>query len=275
MGALDDRAALITGGTSGLGRAIAHAFLREGASVVVTGRDATLGSEAEADLGASGRAHFLRADAAEPAEIDASVDAAVAALGGLDVLVNNAGVGVLGRILETPLIDFDHVMDVNVRGYVRYAQRCFPHLEARGGNMIHVGSDAGVLGEVGIGAYSVSKAAVHMLSSMLSIEGGRRGVRSNVIAPGDIEPGMRHMGPPGDLQRPEDDDPAEWPVPPIGRVGRAEDVAEAAVYLASERASFVNGVVLLVDGGMRAGLNAARWPRDGATEAARSDPGGG
>jgi NAD(P)-dependent dehydrogenase (short-subunit alcohol dehydrogenase family) len=274
MGELADRAALITGGTTGLGRAIARAFLREGASVAVTGRNEALGREAEADLGASGgRAQFIRADAADAEQIDASVFEAVVALGGLDVLVNNAGVGVIGTSLETPLADFDHVMDVNVRGYFRYAQRCFPHLEARGGSMIHVGSDAGVLGEVDIGVYSVSKAAVHMLSNVLAIEGGRRGVRSNVIAPGDIEPGMRHLGPPGDHERPEDDDPADWPVPPIGRLGRAEDVAEAAVYLASDRASFVNGVVLLLDGGMRAGLNAARWRRDQGADPPRAAPG--
>jgi NAD(P)-dependent dehydrogenase (short-subunit alcohol dehydrogenase family) len=262
MGELAGRSALITGGTNGLGRAIAHAFLREGASVVVTGRNEALGREAEVDLGVSDRGHFLRADAGDPNQIDASVQDAVDILGGLDILVNNAGVGVLATTLETPLADFDRVMDVNVRGYFRYAQRCFPYLEARGGSMIHVGSDAGALGEVGIGVYSVSKAAVHMLSNVLAVEAGRRGVRSNVIAPGDIEPGMRHMGPPGDHERAEDDDPAGWPVPPVGRIGRAEDVAEAAVYLASDRASFVNGVVLLVDGGMRAGLNAARWPLD-------------
>jgi len=96
-----------------------------------------------------------------------------------------------------------------------------------------------------------------MLSNVLAVEGGRRGVRSNVIAPGDTEPGMRHMGPPGDQDRPEDD-PSTWPLPPIGRIGRTVDVAEAAVYLASDRASFVNGVTLLLDGGMRAGFNTAR-----------------
>ena len=200
----------------------------------------------------------MRADAGDPAQIEASVDEAVGLLGGLDVLVNNAGLGVAASPLDTPLADYDRVMDVNVRGCFLYAQRCFPHLEARGGSMIHIGSDAGVLGEVDIGVYSVSKAAVHMLSNVLAVEGGRRGVRSNVIAPGDTEPGMRHMGPPGDQDRPEDD-PSTWPLPPIGRVGRAADVAEAAVYLASDRASFVNGVTLLLDGGMRAGFNTARF----------------
>jgi len=139
-----------------------------------------------------------------------------------------------------------------------YAQAAFPHLEARRGNMLHVSSDAGVMGEDDIGIYSVSKAALIMLSNMLAIQGGRRGVRSNAICPGDTAPGMRHMGPPGQ-DRPEDD-PATWLVPPLGRVGEALDVAEAAVFLCSERASFVNGVALLVDGGMRAGMRTAGEP---------------
>jgi len=258
VGELLGRGALITGGTTGLGRAIAEAFVREGAAVVVTGRDETLGLEAQTALRAGGDAWFVRADAGDPGQIEASVEGAVAFLDGLDILVNNAGLGVAATPLATPLADYDRVMEVNVRGCFLYAQRCFPHLEARGGSMIHVGSDAGALGEVDIGIYSVSKAAVHMLSNVLAVEGGRRGVRSNVIAPGDTEPGMRHMGPPGDHDRPEDD-PSTWPLPPLGRVGRATDVAEAAVYLASSRASFVNGVVLLLDGGMRAGFNAARF----------------
>jgi NAD(P)-dependent dehydrogenase (short-subunit alcohol dehydrogenase family) len=256
VGALEGMAALVTGGTTGLGSAVAEAFLREGARVAITGRDRELGAEAERRLRGSGPAWFIPADAAIPEDVDRSVGEVVRLLGRLDVLVNNAGVGVVAPILDTPLDDFDRVMAVNVRGCFLYARACFPHLEAAGGCMIHVGSDAGVLGEPGIGVYSVSKAAVHMLSNVLAIEGGRRGVRSNVIAPGDTEPGMRHMGPPGDGMRSEDD-PATWPVPPIGRLGRASDVAEAAVYLAGNAAGFVNGVTLLVDGGMRAGFGAA------------------
>lgn len=126
--------------------------------------------------------------------------------------------------------------------------------------MIHIASDAGVTAEAEIGVYSVAKAALIMLSNTLAIEGGRRGgVRSNALCPGDTKPGMRHMGPPGDPDRPEDD-PSLWPLPPIGRIGEATDVAEAAVFLASDRASFITGVALLVDGGMRAGARTGTWP---------------
>jgi NAD(P)-dependent dehydrogenase (short-subunit alcohol dehydrogenase family) len=255
---LAGKAALITGGTTGLGRTMAERFLDEGASVVITGRDATLGSETETALVGRGAIRFLRADAGDPDQARASVDETVALLGGLDVLVNNAGIGVQAGVLDTPLDAYDRVMDVNVRGAFVYAQAAFPHLEARRGAMLHVSSDAGVLGEEDIGIYSVSKAALIMLSNMLAIEGGRRGVRSNAICPGDTAPGMRHMGPPGE-DRPEDD-PTTWIVPPIGRIGEAADVADAAVFLCSDRASFVNGVALLVDGGMRAGMRTGREP---------------
>jgi NAD(P)-dependent dehydrogenase (short-subunit alcohol dehydrogenase family) len=258
MPELAGKAALITGGTTGLGRAIAERFLDEGASVVITGRAETLGADAESSLAQRGAIRFLRADAGDPDQVRASVAETVAMLGGLDILVNNAGIGVQAGILDTPLDAFDRVMGVNVRGAFVYAQAAFAHLEARTGVMLHVSSDAGVIGEDDIAIYSVSKAALIMLSNMLAIEGGRRGVRSNAICPGDTAPGMRHMGPPGE-DRPEDD-PATWIRPPIGRVGEAMDVADAAVFLCSERASFINGVALLVDGGMRAGMRTGRDP---------------
>jgi NAD(P)-dependent dehydrogenase (short-subunit alcohol dehydrogenase family) len=226
--------------------------------VVITGRDETLGAEAESALAAHGAIRFLRADAVDPDQARASVDETVALLGGLDILVNNAGIGVQAGVLDTPLDAYDRVMNINVRGAFVYAQAAFPHLEARGGVMLHVSSDAGVMGEEDIGIYSVSKAALIMLSNMLAIEGGRRGVRSNAICPGDTAPGMRHMGPPGE-DRPEDD-PATWIQPPLGRIGEAMDVADAAVFLCSDRSRFVNGVALLVDGGMRAGVRTGREP---------------
>ena len=249
MGVLDGKRALVTGGTTGLGLAIAERFLREGARVVITGRDRSLGGRAEQSLGSGAR--FIAADAADPDAVASSVNAAAGHLGGLDVLVNNAGVGVTARLIDTPLADYDRVMSVNVRGYLLYAQHALPHLVVRRGCMIHIASDAGIWGEQATGLYSVTKAAVVMLGKMLALDGGPDGVRSNVLCPGDIWPGMRHMGPPGEDHRGEDG--GDWPVPPIGRLGQARDVAAAAVFFASQDAEFITGTALLVDGGMTAG----------------------
>lgn len=249
MERMSERAALVTGGTTGLGFSIAQAFVEEGARVVITGRDASIGAPAAATLG--DRAHFLQADASNETQVGASVDDAVAWLGGLDVLVNNAGIGVEASTLDTPVADFDKVMAVNVRGPFLYAQASYPHLAERRGCMIHIASDAALLGEADIGVYSVSKAAVVMLSKMLALDGGRDGVRSNCIAPGDIAPGMRHMAAPGEDLGQEDE--AEWFIPPVGRIGQASDVAAAAVFFATDESAFCSGSVLLVDGGMRAG----------------------
>ena len=262
MGLLEGKRALVTGGTTGLGLAIAGRFLAEGAQVVITGRDRTLGERAEAELGQRAEAEigpaarFIAADAADPEAVASSVNAAAEHLGGLDVLVNNAGIGVTARLLGTPLADYDTVMNVNVRGYLLYAQQAYPHLARNRGCMIHIASDAGVWGEQATGLYSVTKAAVIMLGKMLALDGGPDGVRSNVLCPGDIRPGMRHMAPPGqhpsaEQERGEDD--AAWPVPPIGRIGQPGDVAAAAVFYASDQAGFITGTTLLVDGGMTAG----------------------
>jgi NAD(P)-dependent dehydrogenase (short-subunit alcohol dehydrogenase family) len=251
-GRLQGKGVLVTGGTTGIGFAIAERFLREGARVVVTGRSQELGQQAEAALREAGPSWFVAADAGDPAAVTRSVDQAADHLETIDVLVNNAGIGIQASLLRTPLADYDRLMDVNVRGYLLYAQAAYPHLARRRGSMIHIASDAGIWGEQAIGLYSVSKAAVVMLGKMLALEGGPDGVRSNVLAPGDTWPGMRHMAPPGEADRPESGD---WPVPPIGRIGQARDVAAAAVFYASDEAEFITGTTLLVDGGMTAGYH--------------------
>ena len=251
-GRLQGKHALVTGGTTGIGFGIAERFLREGARVVVTGRNQELGARAAAALRDAGPSWFLAADAADPAAVARSVELAAGHLGTIDVLVNNAGVGVDASLLRTPLADYDRLMDVNVRGCLLYAQAAYPYLARRRGCMIHIASDAGIWGEQAIGLYSVSKAAVVMLGKMLALEGGRDGVRSNVLCPGDTWPGMRHMAPAGEEDRPESGD---WPVPPIGRIGEARDVAAAAVFYASDEADFITGTTLLVDGGMTAGYH--------------------
>ena len=177
------------------------------------------------------------------------MSAAADRLGGLDVLVNNAGVGVTARLIETPLADYDQVMNVNIRGCLLYAQHAYPHLARRRGCMIHIASDAGIWGEQAIGLYSVTKAAVVMLGKMLALDGGADGVRSNVLCPGDIWPGMRHMGPPGDPDHGEES--GGWLLRRSAGSERPRRRCRGGVLRQCGR-RVRNRTTLLVDGGMTA-----------------------
>lgn len=236
MGRLAGKAALVSGGSSGIGLAIARAFLAEGASVTITGRDPERLAAAARELGC----RAIAADAAREEE----VERATARAAPFQILVNNAGCGIRARVTETSTADWERIFAVNVRGAFLHARAAFPVLRrAGGGAIVNIASDVALVGDPAVGAYSVSKAAVVMLSNMLALDGAPHGIRSNCLCPGDIKPGMRELG-----ERWQD-----WPLPPLGRLGEAEDVAAAAVYLACDEAAFVTGAVLVVDGGMRAG----------------------
>jgi NAD(P)-dependent dehydrogenase (short-subunit alcohol dehydrogenase family) len=252
MTALEGKAALVTGGTAGIGLAIAERLSRDGASVVVTGRDERRGRAAEERLGRGAR--FVAADAGDALAVDRSVRFAVEAMGRLDLLVNNAGIALTERLIDTAVAQFDQLMAANVRSCFLYARACMPALAETRGSMVFIGSDAGLRGEQPIGAYSVTKAAVVMMSKMLALDGASAGVRSNCVCPGATAPGMLHIGPADDPDR--GDDASAWAVPPLGRIGRADDIASAVAFLASDEASFVSGAVLLVDGANGAGLPA-------------------
>jgi NAD(P)-dependent dehydrogenase (short-subunit alcohol dehydrogenase family) len=245
-------AVLITGGTTGIGLGIAQRMLGEGARVAITGRDAERGKAAIAQLAPLGDVVFVSADAAHAEAVQSSVTQVLDRLGAIDVLVNNAGIALTERLVDTPVDAFDRLMAANVRGPFLYARACFASLCERRGSMVHIGSDAGLRAEQPIGAYSVSKAALVMMSQVLALDGAPYGVRSNCVCPGATAPGMRHLGPADDPDR--GDDPNGWPAAPLGRVGTADDVAGAVAYLAGPHASFISGAVLLVDGGNAAGL---------------------
>jgi NAD(P)-dependent dehydrogenase (short-subunit alcohol dehydrogenase family) len=250
--ALEGKAALVTGGTAGIGLAIAERLLRDGAGVVITGRDERRGRAAEEQLGRGAR--FIAADAGDASAVDRSVQLAVEAMGRLDLLVNNAGIALAERLIDTPVAQFDQLMAANVRGCFLYAKACMPALAETRGSMVFIGSDAGLRGEQPIGAYSVTKAAVVMMAKMLALDGASAGVRSNCVCPGATAPGMLHIGPADDPDR--GDDASTWATPPLGRIGRGDDIASAVAYLASDDAGFVSGAVLLVDGANGAGLPA-------------------
>jgi NAD(P)-dependent dehydrogenase (short-subunit alcohol dehydrogenase family) len=249
---LDGAVALITGGTSGIGLGIAQRMLTEGASVVITGRDRTRGEAALAQLAPLGEAVFIRADAADADAVQSSVAQTNERFGSIDVLVNNAGVALTERLVDTPVDAFDRLMAANVRGPFLYARACFDALCASRGSMVHIASDAGLRAEQPIGAYSVSKAAVVMMSQVLALDGAPHRVRSNCVCPGATAPGMRHSGPADDPDR--GDDSSDWPPAPLGRIGTGDDIAGAVVYLSGPQASFISGAVILIDGGNAAGL---------------------
>lgn len=220
---------------------------------MITGRDVERGAAAETELGPD--AIFVAADAGDPGEVERSVQVTLARFQTIDILVNNAGVALTERLVDTPPAQFERLMAANVRGPYLYARACFPALVRSTGCMVHIGSDAGLRAEQAIGAYSVTKAALVMMSNVLALDGAAHGVRSNCVCPGATAPGMLHTGPASDPDR-GDDDPATWPAAPLGRVGVARDVADAVVYLAGPEAAFISGAVLLIDGGNAAGLPA-------------------
>jgi NAD(P)-dependent dehydrogenase (short-subunit alcohol dehydrogenase family) len=253
MDRLTGRRALVTGGTSGIGAATVRRLVAEGAGVVFTGRSAERAAPIEAETGAT----FVPADARAPAATRDAVEAAVATLGGLDVLVPNAGVLVLGTVAETSDEDWDVLFDTNLMAPLRYVQAALPHL-GPGSAIVLLGSDAAIWGEQDIGAYSISKRCVHMLTRMLAVELGPRGIRTNAICPGDTAPGMVTTT----RDRGELPDIDTWTKPPLGYSVEADDIAAAIAYLVSADARSTNGSELLVDGGMRAALRANTvWAR--------------
>jgi NAD(P)-dependent dehydrogenase (short-subunit alcohol dehydrogenase family) len=247
-----ERLAVVSGGTSGIGLAIARRLARDGFDLVVLGRDERRGREAARTLTDEGRkrAQFLALaseDFAAYPQLNEVLDGRA-----VHAVVAAAAIGWQTHALDTPVDQFADVLAVNVLGPLHLVQTLAPRL-ADGSAVVLVSSDAALLGEQATGAYSVSKAALNMLGRMLALDLAPRGVRVNVVCPGDIVPGMRYLLHPGQTAR----DPHEyqtWPVPPRGRLGEARDVAEMVSFLVSDRADFLVGSIITLDGGSRAGV---------------------
>jgi NAD(P)-dependent dehydrogenase (short-subunit alcohol dehydrogenase family) len=251
MKEFDGKVALVTGGGSGIGRATAIAFAREGAKVVIGNRNVQRGEETVSMIrDAGGTASFKRTDVLVAADIEALVDYAVKTYDRLDIAFNNAGIeGDPGPLAEQTEANFDAVMAINVKGvWLSMKYEILRMLEQAGGAIVNCSSVAGVIGFPGIGIYAASKHAVIGLTKVAALEYSAQGIRINAVNPAVIDTEMVDRL--ADGMNMKKDDLTVFH--PIGRIGRVEEVAEAVLWLCSGKASFVTGHSLIVDGGFTA-----------------------
>lgn len=248
---LKDKVTLITGGASGIGKAAAETFAREGAKVVICDVNEAAGKALAAELGND--ATFYKVNVADRQEVQAWVDDVVARYGRVDVLINNAGVtrdGLFVKVKDGELVKqmeeaaFDLVLDINLKGVFNCAQAVAPYMIKQGGGVIlNVSSVVGLYGNFGQTNYVATKAGVIGLTKVWARELGRSGIRVNAVAPGFIATEMVQKMP----EKVLDDMRAKTP---LGRLGKPEDIANAFLWLASDEASFVHGATISVDGGI-------------------------
>jgi NAD(P)-dependent dehydrogenase (short-subunit alcohol dehydrogenase family) len=239
MQELSGKRALVTGGTSGIGRATAEALAREGAHVLISGRNEARGAEVVAAIEASGgRAEFVPADLESSDDVRALAKRAAT----VDILVNNAGVFPAGATHELSEASFDEAFAVNVKAPFLLTAAIAPNMVARGGGtIINVTTMAAQFGMVGLSAYGASKAALALLTKAWAAEYGPKGVRVNAVSPGPTRtPGTEAMG---------EGFAAIVTTIPLGRAADPREIADTVAFLASNRASYLNGAVIPVDGG--------------------------
>jgi 3-oxoacyl-[acyl-carrier protein] reductase len=246
MSKLANEVALVTGGSRGIGAAIAKRLAADGAAVAITyAKDGKAASDVvEAIKREGGKAVAIQADAADADAVNAAVEKTVATFGRLDVLVNNAGTAIPKTFEETTLAEMDRVIDINVRGTLVATQAALKHMKS-GGRIISIGSAVGERVQVpGLVAYSATKGAVKIFTQALSREVGSRGITVNNVQPGPIDTDLNPAS-------------GEWAVPQkaataLDRYGHVEEIAAAVAFIASPESSYMTGSNLTVDGGMNA-----------------------
>ena len=247
---LENKIALITGGTSGIGEATAILFAREGAKVVITGRNEDRGDAVAKTVSAEGgEAIFVRTDVRRAEECRHALQVAQRTFGGLDILFNNAGVFFPHTVLDCTEEEWDLQMDINLKGTFLMSKAALPGMIKQGrGVIINNSSGWGIAGGDSAVAYCASKGGVVLLTKAMAIDHGRQGIRVNCICPGDVDTPML----------PEDakmrglkweDYLAGCANRPMGRIGTTDEIAKAALFLASDDSSFMTGAALVVDGG--------------------------
>jgi 3-oxoacyl-[acyl-carrier protein] reductase len=241
---LQKTVAIVTGGGSGMGAAIAETYAREGAHVAVVDVDGAAAAKVARKIGNTAIA--IKCDVTKRSDIDAAVLETASAFGGLNVLVNNAGVAHLNKpVLDIDEKEFDRVFAVNVKGLFMFTQAVVPLMKGKGGVIINIGSTAGLRPRPGLSAYNATKGAVHNLTKTLAVELAPDKIRVCAIAPVATDTPLlpTFLGPaPGMREK-------FIATVPLGRLATAQDIADAALFLASDEARFLTGNIMEVDGG--------------------------
>lgn len=258
MGKLTGKVAIITGATSGIGKATALLFAEEGADLVITGRRAELGKAVEAEISQKGvRCVFVQADHSKADDCSRVVEQTLASFGRVDILFNNAGIVTKGTAETTSDEVWDETLAVNVTAVWRMSKLAIPHMKKQGsGVIVNNGSDWSVVGGRDAFPYVVSKGAVGLMTKAMALDFARDNIRVNAVCPGDTfvdrwtEKGYFEHSDPVSLEQ-AIKDASDYI--PMGRFGKPEEIASAVLFLASDDSSFVTGHLLLVDGGHTAG----------------------
>lgn len=254
MFSLENKTTLVTGAGSGIGAAIAETFARAGAFVLVADRDEAAGnSSSEAIRAAGGQAQFASLDVSDEAACQRLAEQVIQEKGHLDVLVNNAGIGHVGSAANTTGEDMDRLYRVNVKGVFHLAKAFLPSMLARkAGNIINLASIGGVVAVKDRFAYCTTKFAVVGMTKSLALDYAKEGIRCNCICPGRVETPFVT----GWLKKYPDPEKAyadACATQAVGRMGRPDEIAAAALYLASDESAFVTGSEFIIDGGWTAG----------------------
>jgi NAD(P)-dependent dehydrogenase (short-subunit alcohol dehydrogenase family) len=252
---LSGRVAIITGAANGIGAATAALFAQAGAALGLIDKDAEGLAKLAATLsGAGHKVHTSVGNVTEPADIKQIVDETVQRFGPITLLVNNAGITLTRPFMETTIAEIDQLVGVNLKGLVLASQAVIPHMVAAGGGaIVHDASNAGIVGRPWQPWYGATKAGSVSLTKSMALAHARDGIRINCICPGSIDtPMLRNaLGSSGNFEQ-------NWRrtsmVIPLGRIGDANDIAYATLFLASDEAKYITGVALAVDGGRTAGV---------------------